>query len=154
VLRAAEPAELAALSEIAAAAKAHWGYPRDWLERWQAELTLTPGDLARWRVRVATGPAGAPVGFAATAAAHPRWTVEHLWVHPKAMRVGIGRLLLRDALRMAHAAGVVGLEIDADPHAAGFYMRCGGRRVGEMAAPMPGAPDRTLPRIWLDVEAT
>ena len=151
--RPATPADAVRLTEIAAAAKAHWGYPPSWLTQWRTELTISPGDLTRWTVRVATDADGTPLGFVATSAALPRWEVEHLWVHPAGIGQGIGRLLLREALREAHTAGAIGLAIDSDPHAAGFYIRCGAQSVGVVPAPMPGAPDRTLPRLWLDAEA-
>ena len=44
-IRSALPADVQALSGIAAAAKAHWGYPRAWLEQWTAQLTVTVEDL-------------------------------------------------------------------------------------------------------------
>jgi ribosomal protein S18 acetylase RimI-like enzyme len=150
VIRTATPADVVRLSEIAAAAKAHWGYPPAWLDQWRAALTITPADLSRWTVRVATDPSGAPVGFVATSVAQPRWDVEHLWVDPSAMGQGIGRLLLRDALGRADAAGALGLAIVSDSNAAGFYLRLGGRPAGALPAPMPGAPERTLPLFWLD----
>ena len=42
------------------------------------------------------------------------------------------------------------IAIVADPHAERFYLRLGARRVGEVAGPMPGAPDRKLPLLELD----
>jgi len=153
-IRTATPADAARLSEIAAAAKAHWDYPPAWLAQWRPALTLMPADVTRWTVRVATDAEGTPLGFVAISPAQPRWEVEHLWVHPTAIGRGVGRLLLRDALRRAHAAGDVGLAILADPHAAEFYLRCGAQPAGAVAAPMPGAATRTLPRFWLDAEVT
>ena len=152
LIRSATPADAGRLSEIAASAKAHWDYPPAWLAQWREALTLTPADVARWAVRVATNAGGTPLGFVAISPAQPRWEVEHLWVHPTAIGRGIGRLLLRDALRRAHAAGDIGLAIDADPHAAAFYLRCGAQPVGAVPAPMPGAAARTLPRFWLDTD--
>src|SRR5687768_14276222 len=35
-------ADAGALTEIAFAAKRHWGYPEDWIRRWQEALTITP----------------------------------------------------------------------------------------------------------------
>ena len=154
VIRAAEPADLPRLGEIAAAAKRHWGYPPGWLAAWRAQLTITPAHLTSWHVRVAAHADGAPLGFAAIAPASPRWMLEHLWVDPGALGQGIGRLLVRDALRAAQAGGSAGLMIEADPHAAGFYLRCGASRAGAIAAAMPGAPDRTLPIFWLDEEVS
>jgi hypothetical protein len=41
--------------------------------------------------------------------------------------------------------------IEADPHAAGFYARMGGRRNGTVPAPVEGDPGRTLPVFEIDV---
>ncbi len=43
----AEISDAAALSAIAWAAKAHWGYPPHWMEEWRDLLTITPGFIAR-----------------------------------------------------------------------------------------------------------
>lgn len=149
-IRAARRSDAPTLTALALAAKAHWSYPPEWLELWRNALTVTPTDIERWIVRVVTDSADEPLGFSAVAPAEPRWVLEHLWVHPPAMGRGIGRLLLRDALDVAVAGGAPGLAIEADPHAAAFYLQCGARPAGDVAAPMPGAPDRTLPRFVLD----
>lgn len=108
------------------------------------------GDLARWGVRVAVDAAGEVLGFCATSPARPRWIVEHMWVRPGEIGRGVGRALVRDALDRAREGGAVGLEIESDPYAEGFYLRLGAKTVGAVPAPMPGAPDRTLPRLRLD----
>ncbi len=41
-IRPADPSEAGALSALAVRAKAHWGYPEEWLRRWNSELTVTP----------------------------------------------------------------------------------------------------------------
>jgi len=46
--------------------------------------------------------------------------------------------------------GATGLDIEADPNAESFYQHLGGRRVGEVAAPVPGAAERRLPLLVLD----
>jgi GNAT superfamily N-acetyltransferase len=151
VIRDAVPLDVERLNRIAAAAKAHWGYPPEWLELWSLQLTIAPADIERWRFRVAAGQNSEPLGFVAMSAAWPRHVVEHLWVQPGSMRQGIGRALLRDALELAGAAGALGLDIEADPHAAEFYLLQGGRPAGYVPAPMPGAPERSLPRFYLDI---
>ena len=80
----------------------------------------------------------------------PRWTLDHLWVHPAHMGQGLGRQLVVHALAHARGAGAVGFDIEADPNAESFYRRLGGRRVGEVAAPVPGAAERRLPLLVLD----
>lgn len=148
-MRRATADDVPALSAIAHAAKAHWGYPAEWLGGWEAVLTITPGDLKRYDIVVAEE-GGRPLGFSATVAGVPRWTLDHLWILPEAMGRGVGRRLVEEALARAAAAGAVGLEIESDPNAEGFYVSCGARRVGWNAAAAPGAPDRRLPRLELD----
>jgi len=41
-IRRAVPAEAGLLTEIAHAAKRHWGYPENWIRRWKSDLTITP----------------------------------------------------------------------------------------------------------------
>ena len=44
-IRAAVEAEAPVLSELAMRAKAHWGYSTDALERWRAELAISPAEV-------------------------------------------------------------------------------------------------------------
>ena len=46
--------------------------------------------------------------------------------------------------------GAAALEIDADPHAAGFYERMGAVRIGE--TPSSLIPGRSLPRLRLLIQ--
>ena len=50
------------LTQIAFAAKRHWGYPSAWLEAWSASLTLTPNYIAMHPTYTVTI-AGRVVGF-------------------------------------------------------------------------------------------
>ena len=152
-IRAAEAGDLPVLNGIARAAKGHWGYPEEWMEAWRDSLTLTADNLARWGVRVAVDAAGEVLGFCAISPARPRWIVEHMWVRPGEIGRGVGRALVRDALERAREGGAVGMEIESDPYAEGFYLRLGAKTVGAVPAPMPGAPDRTLPLLHLDAAA-
>ena len=70
-----------------------------------------------------------------------------LFVDPTAIGRGLGATLLADAVDRARALGVSRLVIDADPHAAGFYVRMGARRVGSVAS--SSVAGRELPRFEL-----
>ena len=76
------------------------------------------------------------------------WELEHLWVHPDWLRRGIGRALLARH-GSGRREGEAALLIDADPHAEAFYLAAGAQRVGAVAAPIAGQPDRVLPRLLL-----
>ena len=147
-LRQAVPLDAPGLTAIAFSSKRHWGYAEESIEGWRAQLTVSPADIAAGRVWVAMSE-GAIAGFHALTPGPLCWTLEHLWVLPSAIGRGIGGRLLEHALATALAAGAQGLDIDADPNAEGFYLRCGARRVGEIAAPIPASPGRVRPQLRL-----
>ena len=156
-IRPARTAECAALSQIAREAKARWGYPEAWLSSWAGELTFTPTHCADGTVLVAEAADGL-LGVGAITPMPPGrdapcWSLEHLWVRPEAMGLGVGRALYAALLATVRATGGGRVEVLADPHAAGFYERLGATRAGAVPAPMPGAPERVLPRFEHDVPA-
>jgi hypothetical protein len=57
---------------------------------------------------------------------------------------------------IAHAREYGGcvFRIESDPYAESFYRSLGAERVGLVPAPMPGAPDRTLPLLVLDLSTS
>src|SRR5687768_3985646 len=103
-VRSAEPADAAALSELAVRAKSHWGYPEGWIRHWKRDLTLTPQYLAANAAFVATC-AGAIVGMAALHVQEREASLEHVWIAPEYHGRGIGRALVQRALAAAAVAG-------------------------------------------------
>lgn len=147
-IRRARPSEADALTRLARAAKASWGYPAEWLDAWRAELTLTAESIQRNPVFVAEQD-GALAGVAALERTADGTALEHLWVSPEHQRRGLGEALVRHALACAAAAGDAAVRVTSDPQALGFYERQGARVVTHVPAPMPGAPGRTLPVLEL-----
>ena len=132
-------------TELARAAKAHWKYPSDWLASWQADLAITAEMIDRYPTYVACVDESV-VGVCQLQEADGRAMLEHVWVDPEVHGKGVGRALVQHARQ--EAPGV--MMVVADPNALGFYLKLGARRVGDVAGPMPGAPDRTLPLLELD----
>lgn len=147
-IRPALPGEVGRLSAIARSAKAHWGYPEEWLTQWAVALTITAELIHRQPTFVAAQ-GEAILGVYGLEDLGERWSLAYLWVVPEHHRAGVGRRLLAHALETVRAIRPGVLEIESDPHAALFYERCGARRVGEVPMPMPGAPSRTLPLFEL-----
>lgn len=145
VIRRARPAEAVALTEIASAAKRHWGYPEEWISRWRDSLAVTPAYIQEREVFVALE-GGRPSGFYAVVAEGEAVVLDHLWVAPDRIGRGLGRALFGHAVETARAHGAARLQIDSDPHAEGFYRRMGALRVGETPADMDGVR-RVLPRM-------
>ena len=115
------------LSDLAVRSKGHWGHDEAFLERARPELTVSPGHLDRWIVRVAERD-GAVVGFAAVDPEARE--LEMLFVDPGAIGTGAGGALLRDALAAAREAGLDALLIESDPDAEPFYRSQGAQPAG------------------------
>ena len=150
-MRPAGPADVPALTELARAAKALWGYAPAWLDRWRPQLTLTEDDIGRMTVLVAESD-DRVVGFGAIDRVGEEWEVAHLWVSPAFTRRGVGRALLGQLAECARRQGARRLRIESDPHAAPFYESAGAVRAGAVPAPMPGAPERELPILELSLD--
>ena len=136
-IRPAKPDEAAVLTDIAHAAKRHWGYPEAWIARWRDNLTLS-AEYIRAHPTFVACESSAALGVCALEIEGPNAHVEHLWVLPSAMGRGVGRLLFLHAETIAHAAGARTLHIVSDPHAEGFYRRLGAHVHGLEPATMDG----------------
>lgn len=146
MIRCALPPDVA-LTRVAHAAKRHWKYPEDGLRRWRDALTVTPGFVARHAVCCAIRGASM-LGFYALSGAGATRELEHLWVLPAHIGRGVGARLLDHAVVTLRAEGARVLRIASDPHADGFYLAMGARRVGEVASTPRG---RTAPLLVIEV---
>ena len=141
----ARPEDADALTNIALAAKRHWGYPEDWIRRWEEALTVTPLYVRAHPTYVAVTDEKI-VGFCALRVQPEVVMLDHLWVLPAAMGTGVGRALFLQAEKIAREAGAICMKIVGDPHAEGFYRRMGARVYGREAAAMDEHP-RFLPLL-------
>ncbi len=77
---------------------------------------------------------GATMGFAAVL---PRSDgaseLDALFVEPAAWQQGVGRLLVDHCAGVARARGSAALHVIGNPHAEGFYRKCGFERIGTVA---------------------
>ncbi len=149
-VRHGRAADAPRLSEVAYAAKQHWGYPPRWLALWRDQLTISADYVESNLVWVAES-GQKIVGFGAVAAiAQGTYSLEHLWVDPGAMGQGVGRTLLEHMIETLAAVGAQQLQIESDPHAEGFYRHMGARRVGEIVYVLEGQP-RPLPLLVIEL---
>src|SRR2546428_9747571 len=93
----AKPDDAAMLTEIAFAAKRHWGYPERWMESWRDVLSIRPEFIVSHEIYAVTLD-GRMVGFYALERKGDRLDLLHLWVLPEAMGRGVGRSLFAHAL--------------------------------------------------------
>lgn len=145
----AQPSVAPALSAIAWAAKAHWGYPTHWMEQWRAQLTITPEFIAANETFLAELN-GQIIGFHALLETPETWRLEHLWILPEQIGRGFGRSLFTHAAARAAEHGAVSLTIESDPNAEPFYRRMGAIRIGLLASEIVG-DRRQLPLLAFDL---
>lgn len=143
----AKAEDAAGLTEIAYAAKRHWGYPETWIAAWRDTLTMRP-EFITANVAYIAVENERPVGFyvLTNEADGPR--LDHLWVLPSSMRRGIGRALFEHAATEVNRLGFPCMKIEADPNAEAFYKRMGAVRVGMSASEICGER-RELPLMEL-----
>jgi catechol 2,3-dioxygenase-like lactoylglutathione lyase family enzyme len=142
ILRA-KPIDAARLTEIAHAAKRHWGYPEHWIEIWSNLLTIESEFIVSHETCGAVVD-NETIGFYALGREGEKLDLLHLWVLPRMMRRGVGRALFVHAVERMKLIGCRRIEIESDPHAEGFYRRMGARLVGTRIRDM-GQDHRELP---------
>ncbi|MDJ0956419.1 MAG: GNAT family N-acetyltransferase [Arenicellales bacterium] len=146
-IRSAVLADADKLTEIAHTAKQHWGYPDAWIELWQKDLTVTPQYIDENTIYVAECDHHV-AGFVSLDMQDNEAEIDHLWVLPEYMGLGIGRQLVYCALDHCKSRGVERLKVVSDPNATDFYRRMGAVQQGQVAStPAP----RKLPLLQFDV---
>ena len=143
-IRAAEPAEAAALTAIALRSKAHHGYDEAFMEAVRAELAVGRDYIAEHPVFV-VDEHGTIAGFYGLKVDAPSSELDLLFIDPPFIGKGYGRLLFGHAAEEARALGCTEMWIDADPYAEAFYLALGAVREGE--SPSGSIPGRMLPRL-------
>jgi GNAT superfamily N-acetyltransferase len=146
----AKPEDAETLTDIAHAAKRHWGYPENWIAAWRDILTMRPEFIAENTAYCAVE-ADRAIGFYVLTTDDDGLHLDHLWILPHAMGRGIGRSLFGHAAAAASRLGFNLIKIEADPNAEGFYKRMGATRVGTACSEVCGEA-RQLPLLVYRVE--
>jgi ribosomal protein S18 acetylase RimI-like enzyme len=142
-IRHAVSQEATTLSQIAFAAKAHWGYPERWLEIWKPQLTCSPEYVEKNESWVAEAK-GVPIAFYTLQEKDGNAWIENLWVLPEFIGKGAGKKLFQHAKKLSRQRNYKTLQLEADPNAAGFYEKMGMYKIGARHSQVEGQP-RILP---------
>ena len=142
-IRRVRPEEANILSQIAIAAKRHWNYPKHWMELWMPQLTFSPEyfkENESWAAELN----GEVIAFYTLQQKDGNTWLENIWVLPKYIGQGVGKELFLHVLSRSRALGYSTLQLEAEPHAVGFYEKMGMRKIGEHQYELDGQP-RILP---------
>lgn len=138
------------LTQVALAAKAHWGYPERWLEIWKPQLTLSPEYFVEHEGWMAVAKE-TPIGFYTLEDRNGSAWLENLWVLPEYIGKGVGKTLFLHAVELSRERGYKTLQLESDPNAVGFYEKMGMHKIGERHSEVDGQP-RVLPIMELLLE--
>lgn len=144
-IQRAVPAQAVELSEIAFAAKAHWGYPKHWMEMWRPQLVFSSEYFEQYESWVASDDTR-PIGFYTVEEKSGNAWLENLWILPEYIGRGIGKMLFLHAVDLSRQRGYKLLQLEADPNAVGFYRKMGMYKISERQYEIDGQP-RILPTM-------
>ena len=131
VIRHARQDEVDALTNLAYISKAYWGYPKEYLEAWRDELSVTPEIIAN-SISLVAELNGKVAGFWCRSIVESKDSSHGLlFVHPRHIRKGVGRLLFDALKKEAIKRGLKYFTFETDAYAAGFYIKMGAVQVGE-----------------------
>lgn len=145
--RLATAADATYLSQLIWRAKAYWGYPAAWMNQWQAQLMIEPQYIDLHKVIVLSLDNQVAGFYGLENRTHCAY-LAHLWVEPKHIGTGLGKVLLNKACRNAKEQGHSSLELVSDPNAASFYAHHGAIKIGEVISQISDTK-RILPKMCL-----
>ncbi|TCZ76618.1 GNAT family N-acetyltransferase [Paenibacillus albiflavus] len=119
------------LTQLAIRSKAYWGYSDEFIESCRAALTITPEFIAAAHVYVVEDE-GKIQGFIALEQDGDSSILSDVFIDPSAVRLGYGRVLWQHIMGLAKELGIPKVIIHSDPHAEGFYLSMGAKRIGDV----------------------
>jgi ribosomal protein S18 acetylase RimI-like enzyme len=148
-IRRVIPKEADVLTQIALAAKSHWGYPKHWMELWRSQLTFT-SEYFEKNENWAAADGANPIAFYTLQQKNGNAWLENLWVLPEYIGRGVGKRLFLHAIGLARQYRYKSLQLEADPNAVGFYEKMGMYKVGERLSEIESQP-RILPVMEIEL---
>jgi len=145
IIRALKKGESGKLSEIAYQAKKHWGYKKEWMDKWRDDLTVKEEEIDSW-LGLGVETEGRMIAFGMIRIEGEKGDLEHFWVLPEFMGIGVGKKLFNALIDQVKSRNLIRLEILSDPNAVGFYEKMGARVIGEEVTKIEG---RKLPKMEL-----
>ena len=148
-IRRARPSDAPQLTSLARASKAHWGYPKEWLDLWEADLAISSETIQR-AIGYVAEVGDDIVGFWVRVPLDseqptPGW----LFIDPKYMGQGLAQALWTELRKDASELGITSFVIEADPNAVGFYQKLGAETIDQKESSV--IPGRIIPVLRLPI---
>lgn len=151
VIREADKNEAQSLSGLAMRSKAHWGYSEKFMEACRQELLVTKEMIeSKANYYAVAEDRGVMTGFySLSGLSESNIELGLLFVEPKIIGTGIGRILMTHAKNHAVTSGGRTLYFQGDPNAEGFYKAVGATLTGKQES--SSIPGRFLPTFLISL---
>ena len=136
-IKKSEPKHHEVLSDIAKKSKAFWNYPKELMELWDEDLTVSEEYIQNNNV-FHSETDGEISGFYTYYPENENVRLEHLFIHPKYIGKNVGKLLINDFFERINDENFKKIILDADPNAGGFYEKYGFTTVEKKATKIEG----------------
>ena len=126
------------LTELTIRSKAHWNYGDDQINKWLPDLTITTSSIADNFLYKLVNDNGILGYYSLIHHSDTVVKMDNLFIEPSCIGQGYGSVLLEDAFQRARLLEYQKMTLDADPHAAAFYLKRGFKVVGQLPTSIEG----------------
>ncbi len=130
ILEKASLKDLPSLNEISMKSKSYWGYPEDWLNSWEDDLTVNEDHIQKHQTYKLTLD-NEIIGFSVIQCNGEDFEFTHFWVIPRYIGWGYGKFLLEESLKRG-VNSPCRIKVESDPNAEGFYKKFGFNTVSKV----------------------
>ena len=130
ILENANLKDIPALNEISLKSKSYWGYPEDWLNSWEEDLTIGTDHINKHQTYKLLLE-GEIVGFCVIQENNKEFQITHFWVIPRYIGWGFGKFLMEESLKKGINSPCK-VKVESDPNAEGFYQKFGFKTVSQV----------------------
>lgn len=131
IIRPARTDEAIEISALVMRSKSHWPYPAEYLLKCADAIKIDEWYIKKWPVFVGEIN-GIKAGVFALKIINDERRLDHLWIDLPFIKKGIGKRLLFNAMEEAKKMGWGRFCLAADPYALDFYLKLGGRQIGDV----------------------
>ncbi len=126
IIRRAKVEELSILSDLAILSKSYWGYDKEFISQCVPLLSIDQDNFQKSTIYVYEEQSTILGFYQLKEIDNVIVDLDKLFIHPEAIKRGIGKKLFDHAKEKVQELGFTSLIIESDPNAKGFYEKQGG----------------------------
>ena len=137
------------LTKLTLRSKSYWGYSEAQIEEWVEELTITKKYIEENQIFKLVLDDQLVGFYAFGTESETAVKLNYLFVEPKYIGKGYGKILIVDCIDRIRTAGYIRITLDADPNAEKFYSKNGFKVIGKLKSSIK---DRYLPIMEMKLD--